>query len=87
MRCGCYTVWHTTLWYSTMKQIAEHLYARGKAGKLYCRVRIPSKLKAAYPLKKTHITRALGTSGCKEGKQLLVRVPSPAQQKGYWSIL
>ncbi|MFN9708389.1 MAG: DUF6538 domain-containing protein [Burkholderiales bacterium] len=55
-----------------MKQIAEHLYARGKAGNLYCHLRIPSELKAAYPPKKTHITRALGTSDCKEGKQLLV---------------
>lgn len=55
-----------------MKQIAEHLYARGKAGKLYCRIRIPSKLHAAYPRNKGHITRALRTSDVGEGKRLLV---------------
>lgn len=54
-----------------MKQIAEHLYARGKAGKLYCHIRIPTKLYAAYPRGKTHITSALGTSDVDEGKRLL----------------
>lgn len=54
-----------------MKQVAEHLFARGKSGKLYCRVRIPTKLKAAYP-RKREITRALGTSDRQEGKKLLI---------------
>lgn len=71
MSCGCYTVCHTTLWYRTMKQIAEHLHARGRAGKLCCHIRIPSKLQAAYPRGKAHITNALGTSDVDEGKRLL----------------
>lgn len=36
-----------------MKQIADHLYTRGKTGKLYCRVRIPQKLLKAYLLTPT----------------------------------
>lgn len=54
-----------------MKQIADHLYSRGKAGNLYCRVRIPQKLLKAYP-RKGEIVRALGTSDVREGKRLLV---------------
>ena len=55
-----------------MKRIAEHLYARGKAGNLYCHLRIPSKLEAAYPRGKTHITNALHTTDVGEGKRLLI---------------
>ena len=54
-----------------MKQIADHLYSRGKAGNLYCRVRIPQKLLKAYPRKK-EVVRSLRTSDVREGKRLLV---------------
>lgn len=54
-----------------MKRIADYLYARGKTGMLYCRVRIPSKLKRAYP-RQPDIVRALRTSDLREGKVLLV---------------
>ena len=78
--CVCYTACHTTLWYRTMKQVAEHLFSRGKSGKLYCRVRIPTKLKAAYP-RKCEITRALGTSDRQEGKKLLITELAAIQQE------
>lgn len=63
-----------------MKQIAEHLYARGKSGKLYCRVRVPSKLRPAYP-RKPEIIRALGTSDRREGKALLITELAAIQQE------
>lgn len=54
-----------------MKQVAEHLFSRGKHGKLYCRIRIPTKLQVAYA-RKREITRALGTSDRREAKDLLI---------------
>ena len=54
-----------------MKQIADHLYTRGKSGNLYCRVRIPQKLLKAYP-RKAEIVGSLGTSDLREVKRLLV---------------
>jgi hypothetical protein len=35
-----------------MKQIAPHLFSRGKVGSIYLRLRIPKDLKLAYPAKK-----------------------------------
>lgn len=51
-----------------MKAIFEHIYERGKSGKKYVRRRIPAALRAAYPPKKKHITRSLGTSDIREAK-------------------
>jgi hypothetical protein len=54
-----------------MKTIAENLYARGKSGMTYCRIRIPRALLDAYPKKTTHIVRSLGTSDVRQAKQRL----------------
>ena len=54
-----------------MKALSENLYERGKNGTKYCRVRIPAALLAAYPPKKTHITRSLQTSDLREAKKRL----------------
>ena len=51
-----------------MKAISESIYERGKHGIKYVRRRIPAALRAAYPPKKTHITRSLGTSDIREAK-------------------
>lgn len=53
-----------------MKQVAEHIFARGKRGNLYVRLRIPSALRAAYPVHQTHLTRSLGTSDLRQAKAL-----------------
>ncbi|NDP62937.1 DUF6538 domain-containing protein [Polaromonas sp.] len=54
-----------------MKAISENLYERGINGIKYCRRRIPAALLAAYPPKKTHIVRSLGTSDLRVAKQRL----------------
>ncbi|MFY9476853.1 MAG: DUF6538 domain-containing protein [Aquabacterium sp.] len=54
-----------------MKQVAEHLFSRGKSGKLYCRVRVPKKLRSAYG-QTAEILRSLGTSDVAEGRRRLV---------------
>ncbi|GAB3471391.1 DUF6538 domain-containing protein [Polaromonas eurypsychrophila] len=54
-----------------MKALSENLYERGKNGTKYCRLRIPAALLAAYPPKKTHITRSLHTSDLREAKKRL----------------
>ncbi len=53
-----------------MKQVAEHIFARGKRGNLYIRRRIPAALRAAYPIHQTHLTRSLGTSDLRQAKAL-----------------
>ncbi|MEZ5637037.1 MAG: tyrosine-type recombinase/integrase [Burkholderiaceae bacterium] len=45
-----------------MKSIGKKIYSRGKSGKKYCRLRIPTALREAYPPNKTHICRSLGTA-------------------------
>lgn len=44
-----------------MKQIAPHLFSRGKFGSIYLRLRIPKDIRSAYPPKKTHKVECLGT--------------------------
>jgi integrase len=53
-----------------MKTISENLYQRGKHGTFYCRLRVPAALSGAYPLKKTHISRSLGTTDLRQAKKL-----------------
>ena len=54
-----------------MKAISENLYERGINGTKYCRRRIPAAVLAAYPPKKTHIVRSLGTTDLRLAKQRL----------------
>ena len=54
-----------------MKAISENLYERGTNGTKYCRRRIPAAVLAAYPPKKTHIVRSLGTTDLRLAKQRL----------------
>lgn len=53
-----------------MKQIAPHLFSRGKVGSIYLRLRIPKDLKLAYPAKKTHEVVCLGTCNLGIAKKL-----------------
>jgi integrase len=53
-----------------MKQIAPHLFSRGKVGSIYLRLRIPQDLKTAYPAKCTHIVFCLGTCNLGSAKKL-----------------
>lgn len=53
-----------------MKQVAEHIFARGKRGILYVRRRIPTSLRAAYPVCQTHLTCSLKTSDLSQAKAL-----------------
>ena len=53
-----------------MKQVAEHLYQRGKQKILWVRRRIPNALCLSYPPKTTHLAFSLGTSDLREGKVL-----------------
>lgn len=54
-----------------MKAISENLYERGINRTKYCRRRIPAAVLAAYPPKKTHIVRSLGTTDLRLAKQRL----------------
>jgi hypothetical protein len=53
----------------TLKQISEHIFARGKHDTLYVRRRIPAAIRAAYPPKKECVTRSLRTTDLREAKR------------------
>jgi integrase len=53
-----------------MKVLTENIYLRGANRIAYVRRRIPTAIRAAYPQKRTHITRSLHTSDLKQAKVL-----------------
>lgn len=52
------------------RKIEGHIYARGKRGMLWLHRRIPVAIRSAFPRKKSHITRSLGTACLKEARQV-----------------
>lgn len=52
-----------------MKAVSESIYARGKRGIKYVRVRIPAAVRAAYPAGKEHIVVSLRTADPREAKR------------------
>ena len=51
-----------------MEPISEGVYERGKRGTLGVRRLIPVKLRAAYPPKRTHVTRRAGATDSADGR-------------------
>lgn len=68
-----------------MKAIEPNVYKRGQTDVWYVRRRIPASLRSAYPSKKTHIVRSLGTSDPREARVRaraeLVRIDDEFRQK------
>lgn len=53
-----------------MRVVFENVYERGKHGNLYVRRRIPAAVRAAYPSRREHVVRSLGTADHRAGKEL-----------------